>query len=79
MRWFEIKYIECTNDVVTERAQNLGLQNHIIDLESAARVAVPRDDPDSLHACQSPPLDMVTTQEEAHMQETYTQEGEGTK
>jgi hypothetical protein len=53
----------------------LELQNRRIDLESAARVAVPRDDPDSLHPCQSPPLDMVTTQEEAHMQETYTQEG----
>ncbi len=54
---------------------DLELQNHIIDLESAARVAVPRDDPDSLQPCHSPPLDMVTTQEEAHMQETYTQEG----
>ncbi|CAK9214098.1 unnamed protein product [Sphagnum jensenii] len=75
LRWFERKYIECKNDVVTERARNLELQNRIIDLESAARVAVPRDDPDSLQPCHSPPLDMVTTQEEAHMQETYTQEG----
>ncbi|CAM6013175.1 unnamed protein product [Sphagnum balticum] len=76
LRWFERKYIESQNDVVREQARNLELQKHIVDLESSARAVVPRDDPDSLYPSQPPPFDMQTTQEEAHMQGMYTQDGD---
>ncbi len=55
---------------------DLELQKHIVDLESSARAVVPRDDPDSLYPSQPPPFDMQTTQEEAHMQGMYTQDGD---
>ncbi|CAK9264709.1 unnamed protein product [Sphagnum jensenii] len=76
LRWFERKYIESQNDVVREQARNLELQKHIVDLESSARAVVPRDGPDSLYPSQPPPFDMQTTQEEAHMQGMYTQDGD---
>jgi hypothetical protein len=55
---------------------DLELQKHIVDLESSARAVVPRDGPDSLYPSQPPPFDMQTTQEEAHMQGMYTQDGD---